>query len=293
MINLHISISADTLTNIGPFKISNAILSSAIVSFFIIFLAIIVKSSIHFYDSKKLPSLIQIFFEEIINLVEKTIDGITGSKEKTKNFTPFFLAAFFFILLNNWSGLLPGNGSIKLAHNHSTQIEQQQDSIKEDIKDIEEKAENLEDQNHENKNLISHEQTEHHEAHLFRAGTSDFNTTLALALISVFLTQYWGVKYLGIKYFKKYIDPSNAINFFIGILEIIAELAKILSFSFRLFGNIFAGEVLLSVVGALVPIGATIPFYFMEVFVGLVQALVFAILSVVFFSMATHSHSEH
>ena len=80
--------------------------------------------------------------------------------------------------------------------------------------------------------------------------------------------------------------------FFVGILEIISEFAKVISFTFRLFGNIFAGEVLLAVILALVPVIAPMPFYGLELFVGFIQALVFAMLSLVFFNMASESH-EH
>jgi len=80
------------------------------------------------------------------------------------------------------------------------------------------------------------------------------------------------------------------IDFFIGILELISEIAKIVSFSFRLFGNVFAGEVLLIIIGFLVPYGIPLPFLFLEVFVGLIQAFVFAMLSLVFIKIATAGH---
>jgi len=125
---------------------------------------------------------------------------------------------------------------------------------------------------------------------ILRAPTADLNTTFALALVSVFFIQYYGFKYLGLSYLKKYINLTNPIMFFIGILEIISEISKILSFSFRLFGNIFAGEVLMVVVATLVPVLASTPFLFLEVFVGLIQALVFSMLSAVFLSAATEKH---
>jgi F-type H+-transporting ATPase subunit a len=102
--------------------------------------------------------------------------------------------------------------------------------------------------------------------------------------------QYYGFKYLGWNYLKKYINFTNPIMFFIGILEIVSELSKVMSFSFRLFGNIFAGEVLLLVVATLVPVLASTPFLFLEVFVGLIQALVFSMLTAVFLSAATANH---
>lgn len=122
---------------------------------------------------------------------------------------------------------------------------------------------------------------------LLRGGNADLNTTLSLALLSVILTQIFGIRYLGLKeYISKFINFANPITFFTGILEIISELSKIISFSFRLFGNIFAGEVLLTIMAFLVPILASFPFLLLEVFVGLIQALVFSMLTAVFLNLA-------
>ncbi len=126
-----------------------------------------------------------------------------------------------------------------------------------------------------------------HHVPLLRGGNADLNTTLALAFLSVILTQVFGIKYLGFKkYLSKFINFANPIAFFTGILEIISEFSKIISFSFRLFGNIFAGEVLLTIMAFLVPILASFPFLILEVFVGLIQALVFSMLTAVFLNLA-------
>ena len=125
---------------------------------------------------------------------------------------------------------------------------------------------------------------------LFRGPTADLNTTIALALISVFMIQFYGFKHLGLKYLKKFFNFSNPINAFIGILELISEFSRIISFAFRLFGNIFAGEVLLTVISFLIPFIAPLPFLGLEIFVGFIQALVFTMLSLVFISMATSHH---
>lgn len=127
----------------------------------------------------------------------------------------------------------------------------------------------------------------YHHIPILRGGNADLNTTLALALISVGSIQYFGIKFLGFKnYISKFINFSNPINFFTGILEIISEVSKIISFSFRLFGNIFAGEVLLSIIAFLVPVLASLPFLFLELFVGLIQAMVFSMLTAVFLNLA-------
>jgi F-type H+-transporting ATPase subunit a len=122
---------------------------------------------------------------------------------------------------------------------------------------------------------------------------------LALALISVFWTQVIGFQALGIGYTRKFLMPPmtgiKVIDIFIGILEFISEIAKIISFTFRLFGNVFAGMVLLFVMTFLVPFIVPLPFYGLEVFVGFMQAFVFAFLTLIFMSMAVvgHGHDEH
>lgn len=128
---------------------------------------------------------------------------------------------------------------------------------------------------------------------LLRAGTADLNTTMAFGFSSILLVQYYSIKYLGIgKYLKKFFNLSNPIKAFVGILEIISEISKAISFSFRLFGNIFAGEVLLTVIAFLVPVLASFPFLLFEFFVGFIQALVFSMLSSIFISVATREHGH-
>jgi F-type H+-transporting ATPase subunit a len=127
----------------------------------------------------------------------------------------------------------------------------------------------------------------------FRAPASDLNFTLALAILSVILIQIFGIMALGPKiHFSKFFDFRSPIKFFIGILELVSEIAKIISFSFRLFGNVFAGEVLLVIIGFLVPYVVPVPFLLFEVFVGFMQAFVFAMLTMVFIAMAV-TPAEH
>ncbi len=128
---------------------------------------------------------------------------------------------------------------------------------------------------------------------LLRAGSADLNFTLALALISVITTQVFGIVMLsGLGYAKRFFNFTNPIKGFVGIVELVSEFAKVISFSFRLFGNVFAGEVLLVVIASLVPVFAPIPFYALELFVGTIQAFIFAVLTLVFLSVATSSHEE-
>lgn len=129
---------------------------------------------------------------------------------------------------------------------------------------------------------------------LFRSGNADLNMTLALAVITVLAVQIFGIAAIGaIKYGKKFLNFSSPIMFFVGLLELISEVSRIISFSFRLFGNIFAGEVLLTVVAFIVPFIAPLPFYGLELFVGFIQALVFMMLALVFIKSAITDHEEH
>lgn len=175
-----------------------------------------------------------------------------GGKD-ARRFLPLVITIFLYILLANWIGLLPGFGSIGYWE--------------------------VEDGH---KIFVP----------ILRGATADLNTTLALAIVSVFAIQFFGVGKHKFSYIKRFIDFSSPITLFTGILEIISEFAKVISFSFRLFGNIFAGEVLLAVIIGLVPIIAPLPFFGLEIFVGFIQALVFAMLTLVFIHMGTAVHGE-
>lgn len=170
--------------------------------------------------------------------------------------------------------------STKAAPQHSEEIATGETAITEEIISHTEKAKN--------------EAETHHNPFtpIFRPGTADLSFTLALAFCAVILTQVMGVMSLGgWGYFSRFLNFHNPIHFFVGLLEIISEFSKMISFSFRLFGNIFAGEVLLTVIIALAPYIVPMPFYGLEIFVGAVQALVFSVLTLVFFKGAvTEAH---
>lgn len=112
------------------------------------------------------------------------------------------------------------------------------------------------------------------------------------------MVQVWGIGALGLGYFKKFFQFNGPnlgmklISSFVGILELLSEFSRLIAFGFRLFGNIFAGEIVLATMAFLVAYLLPVPFYILEVFVGVVQALVFMMLALVFFTMATMSH-EH
>lgn len=122
---------------------------------------------------------------------------------------------------------------------------------------------------------------------LLRGTTADLNVPLALAFVAFIAIQWSGIRYAGLRqYLKKFINIKNPMTVFVGLLDIISEFSKIISFSFRLFGNIFAGEVLIAVIAFLIPVLASFPFLMLEIFVGFIQALVFAMLTAVFLSTA-------
>jgi len=134
----------------------------------------------------------------------------------------------------------------------------------------------------------------YHKEPILRAPNSDLNMTLGLALISAVTTHIFAVKYLGIKNYLLRWVALNPIFLFVGFLEIISEVTKLVSLSFRLFGNIFAGEVVLSTVAGIFAFIVPLPFYFLEIVVGFVQAAVFAMLTLVFMVLLSEKHSsEH
>lgn len=134
-----------------------------------------------------------------------------------------------------------------------------------------------------------------HNLPFLRAINSDLNMTLSLALLSAFMTHFYAVKFLGIKdYILKWVS-LNPIMLFVGILELISEVTKVVSLSLRLFGNIFAGEVVLATIAGIFAFVVPLPFYFLEIIVGIVQAAVFMMLTLVFMSLLSDKHTgeEH
>lgn len=196
-----------------------------------------------------IPGKLQAAGELVIEALLGFMEQILGDRRQALRFFPFIASIFLFILLNNWIGILPGVGSI-----------------------------GLNEMDHGKEVLVP----------FLRSANSDLNTTLALALVSVLLIQYYGIRKSGLwthlgKYFPLRKGP---IQMFVGLLELVEEFAKVLSFSFRLFGNIFAGEVLLMITMTLIPVLLPLPFLFLELFVGLIQALVFTMLSLIFLKVA-------
>ncbi len=195
------------------------------------------------------PKGLQNVAEAILEAILGLMDSVTGDRAKSRKYLPLIATIFLFIVTANWLGLLPGVGSVGMRETVDGAT-----------------------------TFIPY----------LRSTNSDLNVTIALAIISVLSIQVFGIAAVGvIRYSQRFLNFSNPIMTFVGVIELVSEAAKLVSFSFRLFGNIFAGEVLLIVVAGLIPIAAPVPFYFLEVFVGFIQAFVFAILNLVFIQVAT------
>lgn len=234
MSDIHISLIAEPILRFGPLMINNSMLVTWLVMGGMIAFA---KASL---KNKKIRDFAELMVEGLFNFFEQIVG------ENVREFFPLVATFFLFIVLGNWSGLIPGIGTIGFyIHEHGKEV------------------------------FVP----------LFRGATADLNTTLALAITSVTSIHYFAFKHLGL---EKYI-VSRFINP-IGILELMADVAKVMSFAFRLFGNIFASEVLLTVIAFLMPLIAPLPFMGLELFVGLVQALVFSLLTIIFLNTAVETH---
>lgn len=246
----------EVIIQAGPIPITNTIISTILVDTVLIGTALFVSKNI-----KKIPGKLQNLFELVIQSFYELTETISG-KNAVKIF-PWFATFFLFILVANYSGLIPGVGSIGIYEE-----------------------------------VIHH--TDHgdeitsHLIPLLRPPTSDLNGTLALALISLVATHTLAIQAVGIgPYLARYFS-FNPIMLFVGVLEIVSEITKMVSLSFRLFGNIYAGEVVLLTISSLFAFMAPIPFLLLEVIVGLVQALVFGMLTMVFMSvLMTPHHADH
>ncbi|MDP2720917.1 MAG: FoF1 ATP synthase subunit a [bacterium] len=196
---------------------------------------------------------LQLAAEIVIETIFSTIEGLSDTKRATR-FLPIVATFFIFIVVANYLGLLPGFSTIGVNEIHN------------------------------GKHVL---------VPLFRSINSDLNVTLALALISVGMTHYYSISATGIViYLKRYLS-FNPVNLFVGLLEIVAEITKIISLSFRLFGNIFAGETLLVTISSLFAFLLPLPFLFLEIIVGFVQAAIFMMLTLVFMVILTEKSAAH
>ncbi len=251
---------AEVLFHILGFSITNTIINTWIAMVIFLCLGIAIKRHISMKPGK-LQNASEFFLEQILGY----FDQVTGNREKTIRFLPIVGSIFFFVLLSNWLGIIPGTGNL----------------------------------------------TYHHEF-VLRSANSDLNLTLAMALVSVILSHVYAFMSIGVfTHLGKFVQIkkvflslkkgpiaviSAIVEFFVGLLEIISEVAKVISLSLRLFGNVFAGEVLMMVLSSLIALLVPTPFMLLELFVGIIQAAVFAMLTLVYMSTAVeipHGSRKH
>lgn len=277
---LQISLAAEKIGQIAGLPITNSLLATW-VTMAVLFL-------FTFAATRKLtmiPSGLQSFAELLIGGLYDFFGTVTG--KHVKQFFPVVASIFLFVIMANWIGLLPGVGTVGFFHTKEVAVEVTGEKPSE-ITTEHAKPAVVEESKTE---PVKETETETEFIPLLRAATADLNMTVALAITAVFAIQYFGFLIVGFHYSSKFFNFSNPIMFILGILELMSEVSKIISFAFRLFGNIFAGEVLLAVLAFLMPFVIPLPFLMMELFVGFIQALVFSMLTAVFLNVAV-SHGE-
>ncbi len=253
MIEIHTPpLASETIAHLGAFEIRNSMLMAWFAV--VVLIAIALTGKIRGY--RMVPDKFQSVLELVVGGLFDFFNSVLSDPQRTRKVFPLVGTLFLFIVTANWMGILPGVGTITI------------DGV------------------HEGQEMA---------LPVLRSMNADVNMTLALALTAVACVQLYGMAELGFfHYANKFIVApwKDFTGSFVGVLEIIGEFSRMISFSFRLFGNIFAGEVLLVVVALLVPYIAPIPFLGLEIFVGVVQGLVFSMLTLVFVNMAMTSHHD-
>jgi F-type H+-transporting ATPase subunit a len=295
-----VSVRPEVLFTLGGIEISNTLLTSWIVVLLLVLFAV--------FSTRKMQ-MIPAGLQNVMELIIEALDGLATSVagERGRKFFPIVATIFLFVFFSNMLGLVPGFGPIGLipVDEHSPAP---QGITTFDLPQPLANALGTKNSNPDEGLLL---------APFLRSPSSDINFTLALALISVVMTQVFGMQQLGAirywfarfflvekigKFFRSLLKGKpdfgaffyGLIDIFVGLLEFISEMVKILSFTFRLFGNIFAGEVVLLIMAYLF-FALPFVFYGLELFVGFMQAFVFAILTLVFMTIATAAHGaeEH
>lgn len=256
---MHIpTLAPEVIFHIHGLAVTNTMINAWIAIVIFLVIGILVKKKISLR-----PGKMQNFMEYFLEIIMGYFDQVTGDRKKTLRFMPIVGSVFFFILLSNWLGLLPGTGSLMWGHKM-----------------------------------------------ILRPANTDLNLTIAMALVAVISSHIFGLITVGLfTHLNKFIQIGTffksltkgpvaiftaIIELAVGAIEMVSELAKVLSLSLRLFGNIFAGEVLISVISSLVSLLVPTPFMMLELLVGLIQAAVFTMLTLVYLTvLTTEPHAEH
>ena len=325
----HIQLPAETVFKLPLIFADYSVTNTSLSLWIAIFLLILV-SFLGTRNRKDVPGRLQNFLEIIVEFFLNLVESVSGSKAGRK-FLPLVMTIFLCVITSNWLGVLPGVGTIGLVEtaevlcehksHHLDHGEHNEDKAHHDNEDHHSSNctdEILEEIGNEKltpfkgqgflkiivpgtkddeTNKLSSVVGDNNSGRLLpiiRGASTDLNTSLAIAIVAMIFVQVWGFQALGIKgYGSKFISFKSPIMFFVGFLELIAEIARVISFTFRLFGNMFAGEVLLVAMAFLIPLIGIIPFMGLELFVGLIQAFIFAMLTLVFGVSAVADHNEH
>lgn len=227
----------------------NVPITNTLITTWVVIAVLIVFAYVFRKRLKEMPGKFQLIIEELIAYTYTFVAETLENQKLANKVFPLILTIFIFVLTANWVGLLPGIDSIGIYET-----------------------------THGEKSLTG----------FFHPATTDLNVTLALALISFFAIEVIGISLLGTaQYAKKFFNFKSPISFLVGIIELFSEFARLIAFSFRLFGNIFAGKTLILVAIFFVPYILPVPLMAFELFVGFIQAFIFAILTLFFIRLAT------
>jgi F-type H+-transporting ATPase subunit a len=264
---ISVKLSPYIVGHIGGAPITATMVTTWLSMVILVVLALVVGKNL-----KKVPGKLQSVFELIIGGAYQFVESTLESKEHAKKYFPILMTIFLFILAMNWTGLLPGVTSIGFYETHEAAVT-------------------------ETHGEVAHEETKEaikpHLTPILYPPATDLNLAIAFAFIAMIVIELAGIAALGVfKYgskfftFKGHTIGERLLNMLVGIIELISELGRLVSFSFRLFGNIFAGKTLLTVALFFMPLFVPVPILAYEVFVGFIQAGVFAFLTLIFIKLA-------
>ncbi|GAC1389966.1 MAG: F0F1 ATP synthase subunit A [Ktedonobacteraceae bacterium] len=266
----NISIAPDTIFTIFGFPVTNTLLGS-IIAGIILILVFVLGTRRQELVPKGMQNAIEAL---VVFLLGLTNSVVGGDKARARKFFPLAASFFFFILVANLIDVLPGvdtvgqinTDEIAKLHTHSQPI----------------------------LGFLLFGDISNKIIPWIRPATTDLNLNIAMAVIAIVTSQVFGFYTLGPKvHLSKYVNVRGPIDFFVGILEFIGEFTRIISLSFRLFGNVFAGSAVLAVFAFLLPVVADLVFVPFEIFVAAVQAFIFALLTLIYLQITSVSHEEH
>ena len=306
-----IALPAESITSdpvVGGFHITNTMIATWLAIIVLLLFTLIVRRKLSEVPGR-LQGMIELVMEFFLGLTE----SIAGP-ERAARFFPLVMTIFIFIVTANWMGILPGFGTIGRIESVEEVVHHLEKAEGGEIDKTRTKVHifdgdgrvgilgfgSIDDQltlaEFEEQGAGDGKQAGILVPYL-RSANTDLNMTLAIALVAMFMVHMWAFRALGILgHLGKFINfKDGPIGLFVGVLEAISEFARIISFTFRLFGNMFAGEVLLVAMAFLLPFIGIVPFLGLELFVGVIQAFIFAMLILVFAAAATVSHQveEH